>query len=156
MSVRCKSNHVKTITSTIGTTNQVRRAVPPGRWSVTIGSVPNRTIALGMAPTGTNRVPKINVMSPTKIDCVPSVTISVWRRKRWMKKALIAPSVMPNRPERAKANSMLSIPVAIMIRTVAYPPKIATAVKETSIPPEASTTSAPIASIIVPALERTI
>src|SRR6185312_3184826 len=105
--------------------------------------MPGGTLEMSWLPTKVSRKPRTT-------DKVPSVTISVGNRKPAMKMALTRPRPVPIRIDSAKAPYQgTSMPRFFRASVVEYMAKAAIAVKLTSMPPETSTTSTPMAKMPV-------
>ncbi len=86
--------------------------------------------------------------------CVPSVAINVGSLKKCMMHALNSPSSAPVPIAMINATGRLSIPVLRINMMAAYAENIPTMANDTSIPPDISTISTPIAMIIMTDDER--
>jgi len=123
--------------------------VPLGRVQLINVTSPKFLKASGRSPMLKDLVPRNTVIAPWNKLAVPSVTIRTGILKTETKTALIAPSPIPIEQARAKAAKILSIPVATRICVVMYWAQMATAVKDTSTPPESITINTPMARIAI-------
>ena len=99
------------------------------------------TLEMSWLPTKVSRKPR-------NAESVPSVTISVGRRKPAMNTALMRPSPVPISTDSANtAYHGTSMPYFTSVSVVVYMANAAIAVKLTSMPPEISTISTPMAKM---------
>ena len=101
-------------------------------------------------------VPIRIVITPKNTLAVARVIINGSSFRILINTALISPRRIPIAIEIKNARNRLFILHHMQILKDAYPPNIATAGKDTSIPPEIITTRTPIASMVVPAADLTI